>query len=538
VQTELPLRRLTVLQLRNTVTRLVEAAAPSSHAAVLNEIGPALTALPGDTAVRDEGAQHGGMHRLDQTVQQSHVDNLFQLGQALGTALTSSRSRMTEIFGTCATDTSTTNDSACVQTFVRTFATRAFRRPVTDDEVTFLASVANPMPIAPDGLANVVGLVVNAPDFFYLPESGATDATGAIVPLAPYELAARLAYHFWNEPPDDALLAAAQSGALRTDAGYSQQVARLAADPRADAALNEFFGDWFRLGETPDPRALVGRPAFDAFAGADSPTPALHQAMIDDVLGAARAAVHGGNDLSDLLTDSRSYARDPLLARIYGVAPWDGTSAPLVPPGARGGLLTRPAFLVSGLSTTRPIMKGVMVRMGLMCEALPPPPPNASTMVPQIDAHHTTRQAVEALTEQPGSVCAGCHANALNPLGFASEGFDALGRVRTSERIFDDTGNMIADLPIDSSVTPNVVPGDATQVSDAVGLIHLLDASGRVHSCLAREYFRFTYQRVEDTNADGCALAAVEGAALNGQSLVQVFQRSVLAQSYRQKRFE
>jgi hypothetical protein len=183
-------------------------------------------------------------------------------------------------------------------------------------------------------------------------------------------------------------------------------------------------------------------------------------------------------------------------------------------------------------------MKGVFIRMGLMCESIPPPPPNAAAMLAQAHMGGTTRETIEGLTQVSGSSCAGCHATLINPLGFATEGFDALGRARTTERMYAADGSLVSDNPIDSHVVPNIIPGDTAEADDAVALTRLLDESGRVQSCLAREYFRFTFQRTETPATDGCALADIEQSALTNDSLVHVFARAVLVRAFRQKRFE
>ncbi|UJR83189.1 DUF1592 domain-containing protein [Sandaracinus amylolyticus] len=538
VAPELPLRRLTSTQLRNTLVHLVESSAPSSSAAILGSIAPAMERLPADSGASAEGSRHAGFRRLDQAVQQQHVEVLYDVGVALGAAFTGEPARVGEIFGACASDADESNDGVCVRSFVRAFGERAFRRPLTDEDVELLASAADPLPITADALANVVALIVNSPELFYLPEHGQDGAVGATVPLDAFELAARLSYHFWSAPPDDELLEAARTGALLRDDEYERQLDRLVTDPRADEAFAEFFSDWLRLGEVADLDVQVGRPRFDAFAGTDVPTPELRTAMIDDVLEAARANLRAGSSLSDLLLDRRSYTRDPLLARIYGTSPWDGSGEPPTPPGARAGLLTRPAFLATGTPTTRPIMKGVLVRMALMCEAVPPPPANADAVRPEASALATTRDATEALTQAPGTACAGCHATAINPLGFATEGFDALGRERTVERIFGEDGALLAELPIDTHVVPNVIFGDPAEAEGAEDLTRLLDESGRVHSCMAREYFRFTFQRTENARGDGCSLAAIEEAVLGGASLTEIFASSARLRTFRERSFE
>jgi hypothetical protein len=130
----------------------------------------------------------------------------------------------------------------------------------------------------------------------------------------------------------------------------------------------------------------------------------------------------------------------------------------------------------------------------------------------------TTRESVEAITEMPGTVCLGCHGPVINPLGFATEGFDSLGRFRTTQRLFDASGAETGTKPVNTMTVPQVVYGDTTAVATPAELMALMLASGKVEACLSRNFFRYTYGRWEDTTADGCALEAMRTALANGGS--------------------
>jgi hypothetical protein len=135
-------------------------------------------------------------------------------------------------------------------------------------------------------------------------------------------------------------------------------------------------------------------------------------------------------------------------------------------------------------------------------------------------------------------VCAGCHTTLINPSGFITESFDALGRERKDEKIFDPQGHLIATLPIDTSATPAVTLEDQRTMTQAGELIAAIDESQLFHSCLALRYFRFTYERNESTAKDGCALSDLEKLARSGATLSQVLEHLVEADGYKQRRFE
>src|SRR5262249_33916921 len=133
---------------------------------------------------------------------------------------------------------------------------------------------------------------------------------------------------------------------------------------------------------------------------------------------------------------------------------------------------------------------------------------------------------------------AACHATIINPPGFITEGFDALGRERTQEKLYDAQGNLVASLPIDTSAVPAVRPGDDRSMSSAADLVRAIDTSGLCHSCLARHYFRFAQARVETPASDGCLLSKLEAAARSNAPLADVLRVVARDPTFKTKRFE
>jgi len=281
-------------------------------------------------------------------------------------------------------------------------------------------------------------------------------------------------------------------------------------------------------------------PTFKIFAGADLPDGKLRQAMIDDVVGMLDYYTWTSPaGLPALLTSDLSFARDARLAKLYGVAAWSGTGAPpMLPAGQRPGLLTRALFVSTGTANTRPIMKGVFLRTNVLCDAIPPPPPGANAKPPDLGPNMTTRESVEALTEMPGTICASCHAPVINPLGFATEGFDALGRFRTAQRLFDASGNETGSKPVNTMTVPQVVAGDQTAIATPAALMSLMVASGKGEACLSRNFFRFTYGRWEDTTADGCALEGARQALANGGTIADLAAAAVKTAAFKRRAFQ
>jgi hypothetical protein len=241
----------------------------------------------------------------------------------------------------------------------------------------------------------------------------------------------------------------------------------------------------------------------------------------------------------DVFTSPLSFARTADHARLYRTTAWVGDGPPPeLPAGERGGLLTRLWFLAGGSISTRPILRGAFLRKYLLCDDVAPPPVNVAAALPERQLGETTRQVVEELTERPGTACASCHAALINPLGFAFEGFDALGRSRNEERLFDDDGRQIASLPVDVRSVPRVTPGDERASSGAAHLVDLMLQSGKLEACLVRNYFRFTFGRHEDLAADGCALERLRTRLTESGSIRSMLAEAALLPEMKQRRFE
>jgi hypothetical protein len=159
-------------------------------------------------------------------------------------------------------------------------------------------------------------------------------------------------------------------------------------------------------------------------------------------------------------------------------------------------------------------------------------------MPPKLEPGMTTRESVEAITEMKGTICAGCHAGVINPLGFATENFDSLGRFRSEQRLFDDTGKETGTKAIDTTTVPEIIAGDTTAVSGPAELMALIRQSGKAEACLARNFFRFTYARWDDPSADGCALEPVRQALTGDGKLQDLVSATVLTNAFRRRAFE
>jgi hypothetical protein len=547
----IPLVRLSQTQYTNTIHDIVKFALKGSEPDTMSlltsaAVSAAMADYPPETRATTPSDRFGTYLRMNQDVQDAHIKATYEVAVAVGAVLTAPYN-MNKVFGSCATDMIASNDADCIASFLTTFGARALRRPLTPDEVTFYRGFYGSSDVVdPAAFADLVAGFLTAPQFLYLVEHGDQPVTGKtnVYTLSAYELASRLSYQFTQSMPDDALTAAAADGSLLTSPTvYAAQLDRLLADPRAETTLDEFFFDYFKLFQN-DIHNLVGLDArngdakFKAFAGANLPSKTLGTAMQNDAIDMANYFTFTTpGSFSDLLTTNLSFAKTAELASIYDVPVWDGASTPpQFPAGLRPGFVTRAAFLTSGMVTTRPIMKGVFIRKYVLCDQLPDPPMNASN-TPIDTTTKNTRQAVEAITEQDGTSCVACHKSFINPLGFATENFDALGRVRTGERLFDAMGNVTATIPVDTSTTPQVSAGDMSTTSNAADLVRLINSSAKAHACFARNYFRFTFRRLEDVAQDGCALERIRQNMTSG-NLRDAFRDVALTDEFKSRNFQ
>lgn len=539
VPSAVPLRRLSKAQYLRTLRDMVSFALPGEADAVMAAVKPNTDILPDDQRVGPTG-HFGGFSRLDQTVGQDHVDRQYGVATALAAELTATPERLAKLAGDCATDADGGDDLECLSAFIRSFGERALRRAVTDEDVAFYSKVAGQAPLDGPAWADVVASLLLAPDFLYFVESGGAQVPSApeVYEVAPYELASRLSYHFWQTMPDEELFEHARAGDLTDPAVYEAQVNRVFNDPRTRESLGAFYGEWLHRDDVAQINSRVGTPAFDTLRGDFDPGPTLREAMFQEVADMALYySLDTAGTIEDLYTSHKSFAKDPILASIYGVPVWDGAGEPpeLVEE-ARQGLLTRAAMVATGSANTRPIMKGVFIRKALLCDDVPPPPANVNAKAIEPEGDLTAREDIEALTGT--GVCAGCHVTMINPLGFSTENFDAIGRFRTEEMLIDGTtGELKGTKPVNTVAEPRVTEKDHRLAQDSREVSQWMVESGKVQACFARVYFRYTFGRTEIKKQDGCQLAELDQALRDGEDLGRVLRSVALGATFRQKDF-
>jgi len=498
-----PLMKLSTLEYKNTVKDLLTSV---GAAAVLPSLAGLLASIPDDSLA-------DGFRGRDNRTALEHVQGYFNVGRAVGDAVAKDPALLAVVAGSCAGEASLS--AACVDEFLDRFVRLAYRRPLSDADRADYTSLNDGVRSPAQAIRAMVVVALSSPRFVHQVEvDGAAMASAEDwLQLTAYEIASRLSYTFWQTMPDAQLLAAAEDGTLASDAGFTQELERVFADPRTQATLWTFWNEWFRL---------------EKFTGFETTRPALQALAAGESLGAAghdhyRDMVQEVRDLTqlftfqktgtvaDLLATDLSVTPSADLAHLYGVAPWRGSGDyPRLPTGTRAGLLQRAALLVSNLEQTNPFHRGASLRRGVLCDPLPQPDPNSlppgSLDPPPPSSAQTTRQRFQAKVDGK-ALCQACHGG-FSDLGYVLESFDALGRYRESEQVYDEkTGEKLADLPIDTSATPKVMADDLATVANAAELNQRLIASQKVEACMAQRYFEFTARRaVSDATLDTCVV--------------------------------
>jgi Protein of unknown function (DUF1592)/Protein of unknown function (DUF1588)/Protein of unknown function (DUF1587)/Protein of unknown function (DUF1595)/Protein of unknown function (DUF1585) len=397
--------------------------------------------------------------------------------------------------------TAGTAEATCALNFARSFGRRAFRRPIVTSDETMLMAAYNAGATGgsyAEGIEVMIRAALQSPNFVYRLEMTPSTTPGAkLIPLNGFELATRLSFTLWGMAPDNALLDAAQNDQLATKEQVAAKARTLLADPKARPALNEFYNQW--LGTTKLASMTKSAEFFPNFnENVRAGMTAEMGAFVEYVMWT------GDHKFSTLLTSPVAFATSAL-AGIYGVdaAGLGATPTQVTPPASQGrsGVLTQAGFLSvqAHPDQTSPVLRGKAVRTKLMCDPPKPPPDNVDITPPAPGEGATARDRL-SLHLTAGSGCAGCH-EAMDPIGFAFENFDATGQWREKENgvTINATGEIMNSTEL---------------AGEFVGVRALADkllASEAVRDCVATQWFRFASGRTEN-EGDACTLATVQDA--------------------------
>lgn len=498
-----PLRRLSSLQYRNTVQDLLG----------LDDATVAALALPGDDAIADRFFSN-----IASPVKGVDLDRYADAAESLAQKATADLGALVP----CAAGGS--GDAACAEDFIRSFGQRAYRRPLSDEERARLKVVFDAGGDFKTGIELVVTALLQSPKFLYLPEPLPADSGGKVVSVDGYALASRLSYFLQNTLPDEALLRAAEAGDLADADKLAAQAERLVGTERFRQTVASFHEQWLLLHE---------------IKGADKNPELFPEAIWNPTVKAALAEearrfvehvlTEGDGKVETLLSAPFTFLSEPLYAH-YGLEKPAGAAAGTwqkvdLDPQQRAGILTQAGLLAAQAHADRTsyILRGKLIREAIFCTPIPPPPPNAVNGEMELPATASAKERAEAHRVDPN--CASCHA-LFDPLGFAFESYDAVGRHRTVE------GN---GKPVDTAVELTETRNLNGPVSGAIELVQKLAQDDEVEDCVSRQWMRFALGR-DNGKDDAPSLEKAQTALRDSGNLNDLLVALVKSDAFRYQR--
>jgi hypothetical protein len=419
--------------------------------------------------------------------------------------------------------------AGCLETTIRTFGRRAFRRPVTDAEVTSFLRLnsVTPAPASGDEVAEVLLYAfLVSPSFIMLPEL-AQDPEGTSIKLNSYEVATRLATLIWNSVPDPTLEAAADDNLLTTPEQILEQANRMVGDRERTAPLVKAFHHAYLVRDT-----RWGKQPHDA-AAYPLWSDAVQAAGVAEVDAFVEEVAFNNGKFSDFLLSPVGFVTKDT-APIYGLSAASyGTELTKVTLDAeqRPGILSRTGFLsaFSAFGTSNIILRGAFI-IGHIQGIDPgqPTPGAADTPIP--DGEYTTfRQAVEALIAT-GAPCTECHTNFVNPAGYVMEKYNSIGEWQTVDRWggdIDGTGEVLFQK------AKGDVPEIRKLISSPKELMTEIANGPTARHHYAEQWVSFATKRIPNGN-DACTVEKLD-ASLNtdGYTILNLLADLTQADSFR-----
>jgi hypothetical protein len=417
-------------------------------------------------------------------------------------------------------------DETCTRSIVAAFGKRAWRRPLADAEIDRLVQLAGEASMLGEDFAGSIkhvakALLLSVP-FLYRVELDSDPEAATPHALDAYELASRLSYLVWSTMPDATLIQAADSGELLDTDVLAAQLRRMLADARGERFVRGFAGQWLGMRDLESHQ--VEPTAFPEWSTD------LRDAMIAEGYQYFSQFVQGRRSLQEFFTADVNFV-DDRLAALYDFSgqSFDPSTAFHDTTDARRGFLGLASFLTltSYSYRTAPTLRGKWVLQNLLCQDIPPPPPN----VPKLDDSQADSAATQSLNvrdrlaeHRKNPQCASCHVT-LDPIGLGLENFDAIGQYRTQYANGD---------AIDASGTlPSGESFDGLhELSD------LLAGDARLADCASEKLLTYALSR-RIVPADQPYLQALRTQWRDdGMSIAALLERIVVSEPFRSRRGE
>ena len=313
---------------------------------------------------------------------------------------------------------------SCAREILTSLATRAYRRVPSELEVEELMGFYRDG--AAGGFEQGIGRILAGPEFLFVIVEQPGDANpGDLFPIGDRELATQLALFLWRSLPDDELLGLADAGRLSESDILERQIRRMLNDPRSDSLVTSIAAQWLGLG-----KLNVTRPNTDLFPYFEDN---LREAFRKETGLFFDYVLRNDRPLLELLDADYTFVNNRL-ARHYGIEGVYGSHFRKVqlPDDRRGGLLGHGSILTvtSYPNRTAPTIRGKWILDNILGSPPPPPPPNVPSLREQNDAGKVLNMREQMELHRANPVCASCH-KPMDPLGFALENYDAIGKWRT-----------------------------------------------------------------------------------------------------------
>lgn len=417
-------------------------------------------------------------------------------------------------------DPAALGEEPCARAILTRLGRRAWRRPLTEAEVTglvgFLAVARRHGEGFEAGLRLAVQALLLSPHFVFRVELDGDPRSPEAHALSAHELAARLSYFLWSSMPDEALDALADDGSLLREEVLAREVERMLRDPRASALTENFAGQWLFTRALADHDVDAARfPRFNAM---------VRQALRRETEALFTHFLREDVSMEAFLTADFTFV-DDALAGYYGLPTGGGSTPRRVPLTGtnRAGVLSHGSVLTvtSHPARTSPVLRGQWILTQLLCAPTPPPPPGVEGLPMEVMPSGSLRQRLEAHRARPE--CAACHAR-LDPLGFGLENFDAVGLWRTTDQGF----------PVDSVGT---LP-DGTTFRTPSELGGVLARDPRYARCVTRQVLTYALGRGMEPSDDD-TLDQLSGRwTTTGLRLRDLVRAVVLSDAFRKRRGE
>ncbi len=384
------------------------------------------------------------------------------------------------------------DDKQCAEEFVRSFGLKAFRRPLTENEVTVYTTLfVEDAARTGDQLSGgkiVVEAMLQSPNFLFRVERGPEST------VAQYELASRLSYFLWDTMPSDQLFEAAAAGEFSSADKVESWTRRMLADPRAQSSMEEFLAQWLRfdrvLGATRDSRR---------YREFSTETTA---AMVEETTRLFNYLVWEDQNFLEFYTADYTFLSSEL-AEVYKLPapPTEFAKVSYPPESGRGGVFGHGSFLVatSKPAETSPTERGLFVRTQFLSHEVPAPPPGVSTSLPEITEEKPMTNKERLAIHLNSEACASCH-RLVDPIGLGLEQYNPIGAFHEKMPIVVRDGRSYKILELDLDTKAHIQGIDDSEFSSPKELGQVLAKSEASQKAIVKQLFRYTFGRQETSD--------------------------------------